>query len=48
MTKERRPNKRCAYCGRVMGAGGPGKRYCSAACRQADYRRRKKKKVKAL
>lgn len=34
----------CAYCGKEFWARHPGARYCSAACKQAAYRRRKKRR----
>ena len=35
-------NKHCKHCGRAISPGRAGRRdYCSAACKQAAYRKRK-------
>lgn len=37
----------CAYCGSTMCRVATHRRYCSNKCRQAAYRRRKKKSLQS-
>ena len=37
-------DKNCEFCGDVMVAKRPSKKYCCDACRQAAYKARNKKK----